>query len=148
MQRKLLKQDLNFLINRFNNILKIFLILRFPNAFFKNFKHTQNEKMAETKSTFDRSKCVLRVKYRVHYEDHSGYCSDPYNMTEKDVTECELIKLPDWLDVNEEDVSVDGKLLSKEKIGDHFPTEKWFHGNGYCGCRCFRKFVSAKLIAK
>lgn len=110
---------------------------------------TKTEDMPEVKKISNKDAYILRIKYFAHYESHSGYCSDPQKVTTKDVYETELIPLPSWLEVDTDHISTNGTLLVPKdlNIRGQFD-EKWSHGNGHCGCRCYKTFVSAKLIPR
>ena len=95
-------------------------------------------------------KRMFKIKFDVHIESHDGYCSDAYDETSTNTVETELHPLPEGGLASlfeEKDVDEDGKILNLQPLEKLFESE-WCHGNGYCGCRCWKKIKSARIIEK
>lgn len=90
-------------------------------------------------------KRMLKVTYDVHYEEHSGYCSDAHGRTSRNETEREILPVPKEL--SEEEFNAEGKIVDLSVLDGVIEyTKNWAHGNGYCGCKCWRRIKTAKRI--
>jgi hypothetical protein len=98
---------------------------------------------------------IVKLKYRVREEDHSGYCSDAGDITHTVQTVNSLITIKALDELLDGRYNVMDEVVRMIANGDSeisLPLEKLFslntteaHGNGYCGCKT-RKEIKLAIV--
>lgn len=96
------------------------------------------------------SRCfVLKLKFDVHYTNHSGYCSDPGEIQSTDTVETDFVSLEDakreGIEFNDDSVHEDGQIRALAPLRAKYDKD-WSHG--YCGCPCWKRVKSAKIVPR
>lgn len=85
---------------------------------------------------------VLIAYYDVDGQTHSGYCSDPYDIEEVDISGFLIYYIPK---------SFYGDGIQQEIIKKMCPfldIDTIYHGNGYCGCEKNYTLINMEVIPK